>query len=122
LFSVYSDVVGTAWGLSRQKSPADQGISVVHEYKLYENYPNPFNPKTKIKFSTPLRQLTDAFITLKVYDLLGREVAVLINEPKQAGEYEVEFDPSNYGLSSGVYLYRLTSGSFSATRKFVYLR
>jgi hypothetical protein len=62
--------------------------------------------------------------------LLGREVAVLINEPKQAGEYEVEFDASNYGLSSGIYLYRLvvsgtnplTAGSYSSTKKFVYLR
>jgi M6 family metalloprotease-like protein len=118
LFSVYSDVVGTAWGLSQQKSPPDKGISVVHEYKLYENYPNPFNPKTKIKFSTP----HSAFITLKVYDLLGREVAVLVNEPKQAGEYEVEFNADKYGLTSGLYFYQLTAGSFSSTKKFVYLR
>jgi len=118
LFSVYSDVVGTAWGLSQQKSPADQGINVVYVYKLYENFPNPFNPTTKIKFTIPNSALT----TLKVYDLLGREIATLINEPKEAGEYQVEFNASKYGLSSGVYFYQLRAGSFTATKKFVYLR
>jgi hypothetical protein len=68
------------------------------------------------------RQLTDAFITLKVYDLLGREVAVLINEPKQPGEYEVEFDANKYGLSSGVYFYQLSSGPFISTKKLVYAK
>jgi hypothetical protein len=88
------------------------------DFVLHQNYPNPFNPTTKIKYAIKEQGL----VALKVYDILGREITALVNEPKQAGEYEVEFDPSNYGLSSGVYLYRLTSGSFSATRKFVYLR
>ncbi|MCX8009927.1 MAG: T9SS type A sorting domain-containing protein [Ignavibacteria bacterium] len=62
------------------------------------------------------------FTSLKVFDLLGSEVATLINEPKQPGEYEIEFDASKYGLSSGVYLYQLRAGSFTATKKFVYIR
>jgi hypothetical protein len=96
--------------------------NILYTYELKQNYPNPFNPTTIIKYSIGNGQWRMYNVQLKVYDLLGREIAMLINEPKQAGEYEVEFDASNYGLSSGVYLYRLTSGSFSATRKFVYLR
>ncbi len=61
-------------------------------------------------------------VTLKVFDLLGREITTLVNEPKQPGEYEIEFDASKYVLSSGVYIYQLTSGAFSSTKKFVYLR
>jgi hypothetical protein len=59
---------------------------------------------------------------LKVFDILGRVVATLVNEPKQAGEYEVEFNADKYGLTSGVYFYQLTAGSFSSTKTFVYLR
>ncbi|MCX8011253.1 MAG: T9SS type A sorting domain-containing protein, partial [Ignavibacteria bacterium] len=91
---------------------------IKYTYSLSENYPNPFNPTTKIKFS-----IADfGWTSLKVFDLLGREVANLLNEQKQPGEYEIEFDASKYVLSSGVYLYRLTAGSFTATKKFVYLR
>jgi len=94
-------------------------------YELYQNHPNPFNPTTKIKYAVGSKQNAESgeqFVTLKVFDLLGREVAVLVNKPKQTGEYEVEFNAEKYGLSSGVYLYRLTAGSFSSTKKFVYLR
>ncbi|MBM4176662.1 MAG: T9SS type A sorting domain-containing protein [Ignavibacteria bacterium] len=92
--------------------------NIVNGFNLFQNNPNPFNSTTKIKFSIP----NSAFCTLTVFDLLGREVTTLVNEPKQAGEYEVEFNAVKYGLSSGVYLYRLTAGSFSSTKKFVYLR
>ncbi len=95
---------------------------------LYQNYPNPFNSVTKIKYSIK----EQSFITLKVFDLLGREIATLVNEMKQPGEYEVEFsakggsasggDASKYELSSGIYLYQLKSGSYTATKKFVYLK
>ncbi|MBM4176828.1 MAG: T9SS type A sorting domain-containing protein [Ignavibacteria bacterium] len=87
-------------------------------YDLSQNYPNPFNPTTKIRYSIK----ESGPVALKIFDILGREVAVLVNEPRQAGEYEVEFDAGKYGLSSGIYLYRLTVNSFSSTKKFVYLR
>jgi hypothetical protein len=96
-------------------SVEDQRVESKH-FHLSQNYPNPFNPVTSIQYAISSRQ----FVTLKVYDLLGREVATLVNEEKPAGEYEVEFDGSK--LSSGVYLYRLTAGEFNETRKLVLLK
>jgi hypothetical protein len=83
---------------------------------LYQNYPNPFNPSTTIKFELP----KSSEVKLSVYDLLGREVSALVNERKTPGSYEVMFDAS--GLSSGVYLYRLTSGSLVEARKLLLLK
>jgi hypothetical protein len=91
---------------------------------LYQNYPNPFNPSTKIKFSIPLSPLSErgagGFMTLKIYDLLGREVATLVNQPLQPRTYEVTWDGTNY--PSGVYFYRLTAGDYSNTKKLVILK
>jgi hypothetical protein len=91
------------------------------EFVLYQNYPNPFNPNTTIKFEVPsvtLRQAqSDIMVSLKVYDILGNEVATLVNEEKQPGVYEVEFDASL--LASGLYLYKLQSGSFVQTMKMI---
>ncbi len=64
----------------------------------------------------------EQLVSLKVFDLLGREVAVLVSKPKQPGEYEVEFDASKYRLSSGVYFYQLKAGEFSAMKKLVYMK
>jgi hypothetical protein len=86
------------------------------QYSLEQNYPNPFNPETKIKFQIP----TSSEVTLKVFDLLGREVATLVNERLQPGSYETTFDGS--GLASGVYLYRLKAGGFVETKKLLLLR
>jgi hypothetical protein len=86
------------------------------EFALYQNYPNPFNPSTKIQF----RVASSEFIELRVFDMLGREVATLVNEVKPPGTYEVTFDAAH--LASGVYYYRLTAGNFAATRKLVLLR
>ncbi len=86
------------------------------DFHLYQNYPNPFNPETKIKFSIPKSEL----VQIKVYDILGKEIRTLLNEYKQVGTYEVEFDASN--LLSGVYFYRMISGSFSETKKILLLR
>ncbi len=85
-------------------------------FSLDQNYPNPFNPATKIKYSIPSASQT----TLKVYDVLGDEVATLVNGEKQAGSYEVEFDAAS--LSSGVYFYKLQSGGFVQTRKMIVLK
>ena len=83
------------------------------KFKLYDNYPNPFNPSTTIKYS-----IAEAYYTsIKIYDALGNEVSSLVNETKPAGTYEVEFNASN--LSSGIYYYTLQSGSFTSTKKMI---
>jgi hypothetical protein len=81
------------------------------EYKLIQNYPNPFNPSTKISYSIK----EDGFVTLKVYDILGVEIATLVNEQKTAGTYEADFNAAN--LPSGMYVYKLQSGSFTDVKK-----
>jgi hypothetical protein len=86
------------------------------DYSLTQNYPNPFNPSTLIKFSIG----KTGFTTLKLYNVLGKEVAALVNSELQAGPHEVTFDASN--LPSGTYFYTLTSGSYSETRKMMFLK
>ena len=86
------------------------------DFILYQNYPNPFNPSTMIKF----RIADFGFVTLKIYDLLGNEVANLVNEEKSAGVYEVTFDASN--LASGVYFYRLKTQDFITSKKLLLLK
>ena len=81
------------------------------EYQLSQNYPNPFNPETKIEYQIP----TISHVTLKVFDLLGREVATLVDEIKPAGTYQMRFNA--FGLSSGIYLYKLSAGEYSQVRK-----
>ncbi len=90
----------------------------LQSFNLEQNYPNPFNPSTSIQYAVGSRQ----FVSLKVYDVLGREVATLVNEYKSAGRYSVEFTVKNEQLSSGVYFYRLTAGSYSAVKKMVLLK
>lgn len=85
-------------------------------FYLAQNYPNPFNPFTKIEFRVPF----SGIVSLKVYDILGNEIAVLVNDYKTAGKYEVDFNASN--LVSGIYFYKLIAGDFSETRKMVLLR
>jgi M6 family metalloprotease-like protein len=86
------------------------------EYSLMQNYPNPFNPTTTISYSVPKNGL----VTLKVYDILGKEVAELVNETKETGNYSVTFNASE--LPSGIYFYTLTSGNFTATKKLILLK
>jgi len=131
---------GHSWGLWRASLdrmlgyffPANpNGITpdenqIVSNFKLFQNYPNPFNPSTTISFSIP----TSEFITLKVFDLLGNEVATLVNEEKPAGSYEVEFsaiggsasDRNAYSLSSGIYFYKIQAGSLVETKKMILLK
>lgn len=90
--------------------------STISTFQLAQNYPNPFNPTTTIAF-----QIKEAgYATLKVYNLIGKEVATLVNEEKQVGKFEVKFDASN--LSSGIYYYRLQSGNFTETKKMILLQ
>ena len=94
----------------------NQSNIVVGNYVLSQNYPNPFNPITTINYQIP----EISFVTLKVYDVLGNEIATLINEEKPAGNYEIEFDAM--GLSSGMYFYQLQAGGFAETKKMVLLK
>jgi hypothetical protein len=90
--------------------------STITDYSLEQNYPNPFNPTTTISYS--VKEYDN--VSLVVYDVLGRVVARLLDEPKNVGRYSVEFDASN--LSSGIYFYTINSGSFSATKKLMLLK
>ncbi len=112
------------------------------KYSLEQNYPNPFNPTTIINYSVPFaisnpneasgvksqgishapsRGRNDvANVSLKVYDILGREVATLVNKKQAPGNYSVKFDVSN--LSSGIYFYRLTAGDFVVTKKMILMK
>lgn len=88
------------------------------EYKLFQNYPNPFNPTTKISYSLKEK----SFVTLKLYNSLGKEVGNLINEEKEAGIYEIELDANQFGLTSGVYFYKLVANEFVSIKKMIYLK
>jgi photosystem II stability/assembly factor-like uncharacterized protein len=90
--------------------------SMPAEYKLFQNYPNPFNPNTNISWQAQ----AGGWQTLKIYDILGKEIAKLVDEFRPAGNYEVKFDASN--LSSGVYFYKLQSGNFIQTKKMILIK
>jgi photosystem II stability/assembly factor-like uncharacterized protein len=89
---------------------------IPNRYALDQNFPNPFNPTTAIKFSVP----KSSHVSLKVYDVRGKEVAQLVNNSLEAGEHQIQFDARR--LSSGTYFYRLESGSFSETRKMLFIK
>jgi hypothetical protein len=91
-------------------------------FQLEQNYPNPFNPVTAINYTIPVGTRRGVFVQLKVYDLLGKEVAVLVNEEKQPGNYHVVFDAGKYNLSNGIYFYRINAGKYSAVKKLVLLK
>jgi hypothetical protein len=86
------------------------------EFYLFQNYPNPFNPSTRIRWESPQSGLQ----ILKVYDILGKEIATLVNEEKQAGRYEVKFDGAS--LSSGIYFYAFKTGNFVDTKKLILMK
>ena len=119
-FQIYRNLLVTPVSVETEKTMVDNFI-------LYQNYPNPFNPSTKIKFTVPvtLSEVEGSLVTLKVYDLLGREVATLVNEEKPAGTYEVIFDSHSgevRNLPSGIYFYQLQAGSFVETKKMVLIK
>lgn len=90
------------------------------EFTLSQNYPNPFNPSTKIAYSIPSNVIAGQNVKLSIFNILGQEVAVLVNSVQNAGSYEVEFNASH--LSSGAYLYRLSAGSFVKTSKMILMK
>lgn len=113
----------------------DDESNLLEEFQLEQNYPNPFNSQTKIRYSIPNPTLLSdysngqidlRFVTLKIYDILGNEVATLVNDYKEPGNHEIEFNAADSrggkSLPSGVYFYRLTTGQFNQTKKMLYLR
>jgi len=110
--SAWSDI----WRFRTILTSVEQIPGLPTEFALQQNYPNPFNPLTTVAFSIP----EQVGVTLRVYDILGREVATLVNDTLKPGEYGAQFDAS--GLSSGVYFYRLTAGSYVAIKKMSLLR
>lgn len=102
--------------LGTPTSVGDERVVLPAVFELTQNYPNPFNPVTNFQFSIANSQLT----ILQVYDVLGREVATLVNELKQPGVYTMQWDAS--GVASGVYFYRLNAGPFVQTKKMILMK
>ena len=98
----------------------EDSYDAVNNFELYQNYPNPFNPSTNISWQSPV----SGWQTLKVYDVLGEQVATLVNEYKSAGSYEVEFQSSvgSLQLASGVYYYQFRAGDFIQTKKMILIK
>jgi len=94
----------------------NENNEIPNEYFLSQNFPNPFNPSTRINWQSPI----GSHQTLKIFDVLGNEVATLVDEYREAGRYEVEFNADK--LSSGIYLYKLQAGSFTQTKKMTVLK
>ena len=110
---------GNSFDIGAYEYSAVTGISheeMIKGFKLYQNYPNPFNPQTKIKYNLSMT----SFVTLKIYNILGVEIETLVNNTQPVGTYEVNFNAGN--LASGIYLYRLKAGSFTAVKKLILLR
>ena len=103
-------------GTSELSDVIEVEVSTPIDYSLSQNYPNPFNPSTTIRYSIP----ADGYVTLKVYDVLGNEVASLVDEQKQSGAFDVHFNAN--ALSSGVYYYTLKAGEFTSTKKLVLMK
>ena len=94
----------------------NEGQQIANEFSLSQNYPNPFNPTTDFRF-----QIAEfRFVSLKVFDILGKEIATLVNKDLQPENYSIPWDASN--LPSGMYFYRLTAGSFSETKKLMLMK
>ena len=119
--------------LSEMITSAEPISGMPSDFSLEQNYPNPFNPGTKIKYSIPTPPSSSpllkgrnevGFVSLKVYDVLGNEIATLVNEYKPAGTYEVEFNSSigSRQLANGVYFYRLQAGDYIQTKKMVLIK
>ena len=103
----------TATGTTSVKNPL---VETLRTFNLSQNYPNPFNPSTSISFILPSR----SFVSLKVFDLIGREVAIIVSEEMSAGSYSRQWNAAN--MSSGIYFYRLQAGSFTETKKLILLK
>jgi hypothetical protein len=100
----------------QQTTDVEENNISVKEFRLFNNYPNPFNPSTVISYQLPV----SSYITLKIFDIIGNELATLVNEEKPAGSYQVEFNAAN--LPSGLYFYKLQAGNYSETKKMLMIK
>ena len=91
---------------------------IANNFRLDQNYPNPFNPSTRIKYSVS----SNSWVAIKVYNILGKEIAVILNEQEHPGEYVVDFHAGKYNLTSGVYFYKLTAGGNTLVKKMLLLK
>ncbi|MBI5020019.1 MAG: T9SS type A sorting domain-containing protein [Ignavibacteriales bacterium] len=114
--STAGDILGQSIDGNSNLTGVSEEKVIPKEFSLFQNYPNPFNPVTTIRYQLPI----NSHLKLKVFDLLGIEVSTLVNENKNAGSYEVEFDGSK--LPSGVYFYRLQTGSYVETKKLLLMK
>lgn len=110
IYTEWINAGGSATGImdNRSISPSD--------FKLYQNYPNPFNPGTIINYQLPMNN----FVSLKIYNIVGQEIATLVNENQSAGSYKVNFDGKD--LPSGIYFCRIQAGNYSAVKKMILLK
>jgi len=121
--AVWYDQRDGNWEIYYKRDPTGNPLGIINinseipnEYKLFQNYPNPFNPVTKIDFSVP----KSGYINITVFDITGKEAAVLVNENITAGHYTVDFDGVH--LASGVYFYRITTKDFTQTKKMLLMK
>jgi hypothetical protein len=103
-------------GAFKYSQEAQIAIVTPEVFALNQNYPNPFNPTTVISYQLPI----SGYVSLKVYDMLGREVMTLVNEVKSAGHYSINFNASAF--SSGIYFYRITAGTFTQTKQMMFIK
>jgi sugar lactone lactonase YvrE len=114
LLFTYYDI--SSWGRFQLPTGINDPGEHLKDFNLYQNYPNPFNPSTVIKYSIT----ENKFVSLKVFDVMGREIKTLVNKSQLAGTYEITFDGSD--MPSGVYFYRLETGAFSDSRQMVLIK
>lgn len=110
---IYAEINNTKYGI---KTNIEKSRELPNQIKLYQNYPNPYNPTTTIYYSIP----HPSYITIIIFDALGREIETLVSEEKSSGNYKIEFDGSK--LSSGIYFYRIQAGDFLETKKMILLK
>ena len=110
------DIEKVNWYYGSSATSVEQQEGLANSFSLAQNYPNPFNPTTTIQYSI----LEASHVSLKVFDVLGKEVAVLVNQEQTAGIYTSNFDASN--LTSGIYFYTLKANNFTATKKLMLVK
>ena len=119
----YKGELFTAYGYElrvsyEEATAVNEKNTSLQKFELAQNYPNPFNPSTRISYNLPQSET----VTLKVYDMRGREIATLVNAKQSAGKHTVEFNAAQYNLSSGVYVYSINAGSFFDVKKLIMVK